>query len=265
MAGNGVIFFTLGTLFGGLCSAAVAVSWPTVPQTLVNTTTPTKLAKSAAGSKSRGVAPFAARSKVEHAPWLTALARPLLTPSPMMETQEDGSDRRLVEQVRQATHDIEEQDEWTPEQERAFYEQEKNAHQARQERIETMRQDLVRQAKLDPQERNEFLQLVQDITQKLVDGERELNEILGPMPLVDPGESDQEQEDPPRLALLQNDFERSKALLSAQTRFEALLGPERLEALGPQFQSVEAFIKDGPLWDPADSPIKGEHAPGSIR
>lgn len=262
MAGKGVIFFTLGTLFGGLCSATVAMSWPSPPAPS-SPTSSRAVVRTKLGAKgpSRGVS----CPKLDKGELMASLAKPWFAAGAALGSAQSQSDTEFTAQTREPDQEQDAQEAWTPEQEQAFFEQEEKLHQERQEQIEKMRHDLVSRAKLNPEERGEFLSLVKEVTQKLLDKEKELNAIMGPIPLLDPGAPEQEQpdppEDPPRLALLQNDFERSKALLSAQTRFEALLGPERLEALGPQFQSVEAFIKDEPLSQSALDPIKGDPAP----
>lgn len=245
MAGKGVIFFTLGTLFGGLCSATIALSWPSPERAIA-----AKKMSARTQAKTPGALTYPTSSK---SPGMNAFAKPLFAAGAAFGAAQAQKQEVFAPQP-PTDQDVDEQhedEEWTPEEEQAFFAQEKKLHEERQAQIEKMRQDLVSKAKLDGQEKGEFLSLVKEVTEKLLDGERKLEEIMGPIPNFDPDAPEEEQggdsEDPPRLALLQNDFERSKALLSAQTRFEALLGPERLKALGPEFQSVEAFIKDEPL------------------
>lgn len=262
MAGKG-IFFTLGTLFGGLGAATVLLTWPTVHTPPSDTGAPSTRPKR---DRCNHLAsqPYA-RGRIRSDP--SRGPQSLLAAGAALLLNQNADPFASLEQRPVELSELDDPTDWTPQQIQEFEEQEQALHHARQAQIRDMRQDLVRRAKLDLDERNEFLDLVQEVTKKLTDGERELDALMGP--LLDPGSEasveDETLPDPPRLALLQNDFERSKALLNAQTRFEALLGPERLEALGPEFQSVEAFIEDEPLSAPQDAPIKGEHAPGTIR
>lgn len=267
MAGKGTIFFILGTLFGGLCSATVALSWPSSQG--VHAQQASKMAPKRALDKTQRHASSAMACPKVDAKALMHLAKPLLAAGAALNASQAKDSPHFQADSPQDDQELEAQEPWSPEEEQAFYEQEKKYHQARQEQIEKMRQDLVRNAKLDGDEKSEFLALVKQVTQKLIDGERELNELMGPVAGIDPEavdeDPDQAPEEPPRLALLQNDFERSKALMNAQSRYEALLGPERLKALGPQFQAVEAFIKDEPLSDAFTAPFKGEYAREPIR
>lgn len=264
MASKSTIFFILGTVFGGLCSATLALSWPSPSEHGPRLSNATK--RSAAQKSTKTPSAKQACPKVEPKAWMK-MAQPWLAAGAALNAAQTP-DRQELEDSDALDHEA-----WSPEQEQEFYEQEKEYHQARQEEIEKMRKDLVRKAKLDPHEQGEFLALVNEVTQSLLVGERKLSELMGPLPPFNltaqddaPDETQApELEEAPRLALLQNDFERSKALLKAQTRFEALLGPERLKALGPQFQAVETFIKDEPPLPLDDAPVKGEHAPGSIR
>lgn len=248
MASKGITFFALGTLFGGLCAATIAFSLPSkASRAKKGSTTATKVVTKVGKTKIVQVTapcPVPGKNSV-----LAALAQNIARGD-----GEKGSNpaRHFADAAKDEDQEEVEDTEWTPEMEKEFVEREKALYQERLDQINKMRQDLIQEAGLNKSEQLAFDSVVKEVTEKLRAGEQKLEAMMGPLPELDPSKGGQDEGDMPaipelpRKALLENELNQTKALLHAQTRFEEILGKDRLKALGPRFNSVEMFIADGP-------------------
>lgn len=243
MASKGLTFFTIGTLFGGLFSAAVVTALP---------------------DKSSGPAKGANVVKVVTKPGKTKVVRvqmpctsdskpslfSSLAQSVAMAGNEDNNDASDQQNGDESDLEIIEDPKMLEQDVKEFVAQEKKFYQEQLNHIDSMREDLVNKAGLNEKERLAFETIVKDVSQKLGETEKKLQDLQGPPPSLNEASDDvwEDLVNQPlapvnRRAMLENELAMTQALLDAQTRFESLVGKERMKELGPQLQSVDAFIK----------------------
>lgn len=251
MASKGLIFFALGSVFGGLLSATTTTLWPQQHPTDTARVEGAKSAhKSTATRSVVACKPCASESKLNHLPdFVRGIAKIV---------QEDSPSREILPEEAQEV-----QAEWTDEDSEAFAAQELALYQQRRSHVDMMREDLAAQAGFSEKERERFAALVEDVSKTLDAAAQKVEKMLGPLPTLQGGD-EQDSESPEsaivvadRRKMLQIELSMTKALLNAQTRYEALLGEERFKELGAQFGSIETFIQESPPMSAGDSSVKG--------
>lgn len=247
MASKGIIFFTLGTVFGGLLSTVVMTSLPESKSTSQALGGSVKVVTKKGETKIVRV-PAARCSEKTKPSLLPAIANGLAKLSQASEVREGGGD---------AANEGSEEQAWTDEDIKEFAAREEALFQEHQQRIDDMREDLVSKAGFSEKERSAFLALVEDVSHKLDASEKKMDSLMGPLPEIDTlGDSDGNSLPPlpdvDRKAMLQNELAMTQALLDAQRRYERLVGKERMKELGPEFNSVEMFIKSTPRTAPEE-------------
>lgn len=253
MASKGLTFFSIGTLFGGLLSAAVVMALPDKSSGPAKGANVVKVVTKPGKTK---VVRVQMPCKIDSKPSVfSSLAQSVAMANDEASKSHDSenSDMEAIDDSEMSDEDIEE-----------FVAAEKELYQEQLNHIDSMREDLVNKAGLNEKERLAFQTIVEDVSKRIGETEKNIENLLGPLPPINEGNEDDweammNQPAPPanRKAMLENELAMTQALLDAQTRFESLVGKERMKELGPQFHSVEAFIKVEPLNLPEQEPVKG--------
>lgn len=255
MASNGIIFFGLGSVFGGLLSAAVMSSWPEPVQVAIERRPGSEVTNLKAGSEA--VEPSVSCQKGSTPMIWSALAQRFAKV-----VQEQDSEPGL--ELESAPQDEEEDlPEWTKADDDEFVASQEALYQVRHRYVDMIREELVDRAELSKQEHERFVALVDEVSAKLDAVEKKMESLVGPLPSIesDPNDPNADFEPPVqevnRREILKQDLAMTQALLDAQTRYEELMGEERFKGLDARFRSVEAFIKEPSSEPSRDFSVKG--------